>query len=505
MKKPYVVLGLLVAVLALAAGLGPLYTSRIADRQITATVDALNRQGVFEAHYSRIAYNWFGQQGTLKLIPNDPRMNSQLQRNGVREIVLRLAIAYGPIPFAAWQRDGVSLMPVGAVIDTRIDGLEQALRKAGSGYRLRDVVALNGDNALRLRLDPGSVTSAKGEHVQWTASELRLNQSGQRLSGSGHSSELTITHDAPRTSRVHISPLKLVIDDMQVVNGQSAGKYSISWDGMQANGPQRKRGTTLALEVGKTQFKVDTHFTQGIAAGKADMRMAGFSVREPADASAPLFSMKDMTISSMATEPQNDYTDSSLRWNVTDIIAQGQHYSPATVELHMNHLYVPAVRGTAKALQDLRRNMRAQGNMPPQFVFQRIAGVLMAPLQQLIEHQPVLQLSQLHLGTPNGALQGKGEARIEPTNGATPSLTTLPQDLVAQFTLDVPGQFAHKFATLAMARQGVPADQLTATSQRYLDRLQSQGFLRRQGDNYSLKLDYRNSTLLLNGRPVWQG
>jgi uncharacterized protein YdgA (DUF945 family) len=171
----------------------------------------------------------------------------------------------------------------------------------------------------------------------------------------------------------------------------------------------------------------------------------------------------------------------------------------------MNHLYVPAMRGTAKALQDLRRNMRAQGNMPPQFVFQRIAGVLMAPLQQLIEHQPVLQLSQLHLGTPNGALQGKGEARIEPANGATPSLTTLPQDLVAQFTLDVPGQFAHKFATLAMARQGVPADQLTATSQRYLDRLQSQGFLRRQGDNYSLKLDYRNSTLLLNGRPVWQG
>ena len=505
MKKRYVALGLLVAVLVLAAGLGPWYTSRIAERQITATVDALNQQGVFEARYSRIAYSWFGQQGTLKLVPTDPRLSSQLRRNGTQEIVLRLSIAYGPIPFAAWQRDGVSLMPVGAVIDTRIDGLEQALRKAGSGYRLRDVVALNGDNELRLRLDPGSVTSARGEHVQWTASELRLNQHGQRMSGSGHSSELTITHDAPRASRVHISPLKLVIDDMQVVNGQSAGKYSVSWDGMQASGPQRKRGTTLALEVGKTLFKVDTHFTQGIAAGKADMRLADFSVREPANASAAMFAMKDMTISSLATEPRNDYTDSSLRWNVTDITAQGQHYSPATVELHMNHLYVPAMRDTVKALQDLRRSMRAQGSVSPQFVFQRMAGILMAPLQQLIEHQPVLQLTQLHLGTPNGALQGKGEARIEPANGATPSLTTLPQDLVAQFTLDVPGPFAHKFATLAMARQGVPADQLAATSQRYLDTLQSEGFLLQQGDNYALKLDYRNSTLLLNGRPVWQG
>ncbi|WP_455384570.1 YdgA family protein [Acidihalobacter prosperus] len=504
MKKLYVALGLLAAVLALAVGLGPWYTSRIADRQITATVDALNRQGIFQAHYDRIAYNWFGQQGTLKLIPVDPRI-SRLQRNGPREIVLRLSVAYGPIPFAAWQRDGVSLMPVGAVIDTRIDGLDRALRKAGSGYRLRDVVKLNGDNAFRLNVEPGSATGAKGERVQWTASELRLDQRGQHISGAGHSGEVTVTGDAPSAPRIHIAPLKLAIDDVQVIDNQSAGRYSLSWGGMQASGPQRKRGTTLALNVGKMQLKADTHFAQGIVAGKADMAVAGFSVREPADAETPQFSMKDMTLNSVTTDPQNDYTGSTVRWNVADISAKGQHYSPATIEMRLEHLYVPAMRDTVKALQDLQRNMRAQRDIPPQLVFQRMAGVLMPPLQQLIEHQPVLRLTQFHLGTPNGALQGKGEARIAPANGATPSLTTLPEDLVAQFTLDIPGQLAHQIAGLAMSRQGVPASQLAETSQRYLDRLQSQGFLHRQGSDYSLEFDYRNSTLLLNGRPVWRG
>lgn len=81
MKKLYVALGLIVALLALVIGLGPWYASRITERQITATVDAINQQGLFEAHYDRIAYNWFGQQGTLKLLPVDPRFK-ELQRNG---------------------------------------------------------------------------------------------------------------------------------------------------------------------------------------------------------------------------------------------------------------------------------------------------------------------------------------------------------------------------------------------------------------------------------------
>lgn len=504
MKKLYVALGLIVAVLALAVGLGPWYTSRIADRQITATVDALNRQGLFEAHYDRIAYNWFGQQGTLKLVPVDPRFRA-LQKNGRQEIVLRLSVAYGPIPFAAWQRDGVSLAPVGAVIDTRIDGLEKTLRRAGSSYGLRDVVGLSGSNVLRFHMTPGKLAGTRGDDIRWTASDLRLDRSGQHLSGSGHTGEVTVTREGPRPSHIRISPVKLVINDMQIVGGQSAGRYSISWDGMQASGPQSKHNTTFAFEVGKMQIKAATHFAQGVVAGKADMLLSGLSAHEPADAATPMFALKDMTLSSVTSDPKNDYTGSTVRWNVADINAGGQHYAPATVELHLGHLYVPAMRDTIKALQDLQRNVRTQRDMPPQLVFQRMAGVLMAPLQQLIEHQPVLQLTQLQLGTPNGALQGKGEARIEPANGATPSLTTLPEDLVAQLTLNIPGPLAHQIATLALARQHVPADQLAASSQRYLDRLQSQGLLSRQGSDYSLKLDYRNSTLLVNGRPVWKG
>ncbi|MEJ2654993.1 MAG: DUF945 family protein [Acidihalobacter sp.] len=504
MKKLYVALGLIVALLALVIGLGPWYASRITERQITATVDAINQQGLFEAHYDRIAYNWFGQQGTLKLLPVDPRFK-ELQRNGTQEIVLRLSIAYGPIPVAAWRRDGISLMPVGAVIDTRIDGLEKALRKSGSSYSLRDVVGLGGSNALKFHMTPGKLTNAKGDDIHWTASDLQLDQNGQHLRGSGHTGELTVAKEGPRPAHIRVTPIKLVINDMQIVDNQSAGRYSISWDGMQANGPQKRRNTTFAFDIGKMKIEADTHFAQGVVAGKADMVLGGMSMREPANAKTPLFAMKDMTLNSTTNDPKNDYTGSSVRWNVADINAKGQHYSPATLEMQMSHLYVPAMRDAIKALQEMQRKLRTQRDVPPQFVFQRMAGVLMPPLQRLVEHKPVLQLTQLHLGTPNGALQGKGEARIEPANGATPSLTTLPEDLVAQLTLNIPGPLAHQIAALALTRQGVPADQLAETSQRYLDRLQNQGLLSQQGNDYSLELDYRNSTLLVNGRPVWRG
>lgn len=496
MKKSLVLIGLLAAALALAAGLGPWYTSRVADRQIAAVVAAVNRQGMFEAHYVPTARSWFEQRDTLKLVPVDPRFR-ELQQHGPREIVLRLHVAYGPIPFAAWSRDGISFLPVGAVIDTRIDGLAKTLKKAGSGYRLRDIVTLDGGNSFSLHLDPGSMSGRRGAHLQWRAADLRLDQRGRHLSGNGHSGGLTITRDAPDASHVHIGPARLAIGDLRIVDGQSAGKLTFSWDGMQAG------DASQSIDIGTLRFAMDTHLAQGIAVGKGEATLASLTVRPPAAAAAPAFALKHMTLASETREPHNDYADSDVRWTVADIAADGQHYAPAELELRLEHQYVPALRGIVQALRELRQDLKTQRDIPPQLAARRMIGVIMPPLQQLLEHRPVLRLTQLRLGTPQGMLRGQGEARLEPAGGATPSLTTLPEDLVAHFALDAPAALAHRLAAYALARQGVPADRLDSASQQYLDALRSQGLLRMQGTDYVLEVDYRNAALQLNGRTVW--
>lgn len=501
MKKILASFALLVAASALAAGLGPWYTSRVANRQIATLVRALNRPGVLEAHYRRDTSNWFGQNGTLTLM----RLG-QIRANSPREIVLKLAVAYGPIPFADWQRGRVRLMPVGAVIDTRVQGLGKALRKAGSDYTLRDIVALNGDNTLDFSLKPGNFTAPGGTRLQWTSAALHLQQkNGGSLSGRGHTGTFTVTGPATGRVRLRISPARLAIERLRYLHGQTAGRLSLAWDGLGAELPNRRSGVTTSLAMGRMEFAMDSHFVRGIVAGKAELRLAGLEIREPAGAPRPVFAFSNMVLGSSTAEPKDGFTRSTMHWAVGDVELRGQRYARGVIELRLKHLYVPAMVEILKVMRSANHTVRAQAGTPPALIFQRMAGILSPPLQSLLEHRPVLRLAQLRLDTPGGTLQGNGSARIAPANGATPSLATLPQDLAANLSMRIPGPLAQQLVALTLAHQGIPSDQLASASRQFLDKLQGRGLVRRQGDAYTLQLSYRDSMLRVNGEPVWQG
>lgn len=488
-----------ILIVGICIGIGPWLTKGIAERALAAEVQTINQQGLLEARYERIAHNWFGEQGTLTLTPIDPNLR-KLQQHGSSDLVLNLNIAYGPIPFAAWSRSGFSLMPVGAVIDARIAGLEEKLRRAGSSYRIHDVVSLNDNNTFELNLAPGEMTQSDNTHMRWAASKLRLTESGGVISGDGNTGELTITRPGDTMSALRIAPVTLKIRDLKTVGGQSAGHANLMWGGMQLKAPEDASGPSLALALGAMRFDLNTRFAQGITVGKADMSLAALDIHRPAEAVAPLLALKNMRLGSVTGEPKDSYTDSTLDWTVADIQIAGQHYAPAELKLRFEHQYVPAIRDLVKALRALQTRMRTQPNVPPQFAMQSMLGILMPPLQQLIEHQPVLRVTRLELGTPpHGALEGKGDARIVSADGSTPSLATLPNDLVAHLALQIPDPLARQMATLMLSRQGVSVDPQFVGQ--FLDKLQTEGVLRPTDNGYAIDIAYRNGAFLVNGQP----
>ncbi|AOU99303.1 hypothetical protein BI364_16425 [Acidihalobacter yilgarnensis] len=501
MKKVTLSLGVLAALLAAVAGLGPLYTSQIANREIASAVTAINQQGLFEARYVAGTHGWFSQSDTLTLKPVERRW-PDTQRRLRQAIVLHLHIAYGPLPFAAWARDGVSLMPVGAVIDTRVEGLDRILSRADSGYRLHDVVTLGASNTFTLQVDAGHMTNRNGLQMRWSQSNLVLMQSGQRLHGHGRSGTLTVDDTGPLRTHLQIDPITLDIDHLHIVDGQAIGKMALSWGGFDARNFPNKSRPPQDVRLGELRMSVDSHLSGGIAAGQGTMSLSKLVVRQHGDTGTPQFALNGVEISSSTTDPKDGYADSSMSWNLKQFDMNGDQYSPAGLTVEMNHLYVPALIDTMRTLREAEHRLQPQGGEPPKQAMQRLFGLLIPSAQVLLAHEPVLRLSGLRLGTPQGILTGQGEARLEPANGATPSVTTLPQDLVASLKLSAPPSLARHLATLFLARQGVPVYQLAQASQRYLDNLRNQGFLSMREGNYALDLGYGHGSLTFNGKEI---
>ncbi|APZ43457.1 YdgA family protein [Acidihalobacter ferrooxydans] len=501
MKLGRILIGLIILALILVIGGSPWYMQRIVDRELVSGVQTINQQGQFTARYQRTADNWFGQRGTLTLVPLRPNLR-KLYDTDPRPFTLHLNIAYGLIPFAAWGRDGVSFMPVGAVIDARIPGLAAQLRKAGSSYRLRDVVGLSGNSRVAFHLAPGKMVSTDGTRLSWGASELHFEQHGDRIDGAGKTGAFDAMRNTGGKPLLHIAPSTLSVHDLRSVDGQSAGRIAFDWGGLQLALPAKARRPSTAFEMGALHFGTDTRFADGIAIGKVTLTLASIRLRQPADATTVKFALKDMRLQSKMNPPQADYVDSSLDWTIAGIQAEGRHYSPLQLSLHLDHQYVPALLEAAKAMRTLQQQLNKQPNLPPQLLLPSMLSVLMPSLQQYIAHRPVLRITRLRLGMPGGVLDGSGEARIVPADGVTPSLVTVAQDIDAQVALQLPAPLAHQIAVQILKRRGVPADKLQQDATLMLDNLKQQGLLRSHSKGYALDVAYKNGAIEINGQVI---
>ena len=499
MKKAAITVAAIVAALIVAGLLGPWYTGRTTNQQLDAAVAAINRQGTLQASYARTRTGWFGQQGDLVLVP----MLASLRKfdpHGTRPLQLHLDIAYGPFPFAAW-RHGFTVLPEAAVINARINGLHQALTALGSDYVLRDVIGLTGNNHLRAQLDAGQHADADGTHLQWAGSRFELDQHGARWSGTGHSGQIDLGKSGAVAATARIAPLRIKFRDLEIRDGMSAGKIDMTWNGLQASFTNHLTGALQNITVGKLALSGDTHFVQGVAADKSTMTLA--SVRYAAAGNdVPFFDLENMSLTGTTTDPRGDYLDSRLRWRIARLSAAGKVFAPLSLDLDFAHINVPALRNLMLALR--RMGKLQQQNLPPQVVSQNIRAAILPPMLDLLQHQPVLRLQQLSIGSAQGALQAQGSARLPLPPNAQVSPPALMHALDAQFSLRVAAPFAQRLATYRLASQGTPADQQAAGAQQLLARLLSHGILLQQGANYALNFSDRGGAMQLNGHALGQ-
>jgi uncharacterized protein YdgA (DUF945 family) len=458
MKKLRMAVIGVVALLVLAALGGPAVTGGIAARRIEAGVAAINRQGQFDASYTRTASGWFGQQGTLTITPRAAALDQLLPAG--RPITLHMDVAYGPFPFAAWGQ-GFTPWPVGAVINLRSPALDRLLAKAHSGYTLRGTVGLAGGNDVLARLRAGSYRTADGGSIEW-------------------------------------QPLHLRAENLIVRDGMSAGDLGLRWRGLtfSKNGP----GTSMQARVGAVELHGSSRFEDGVPVGRYRFTVDSIETTPVPTAADQGFALRTLRVVGGAAIGAPGFVDSSAHFEIASLRAGAGRFAPMVLDLDLTHLDIPAYVALTRALQKAQRD--APPGTPPLVAARLSMAALQPPLMMLLARQPMLQLKQLRIGMPQGAVQGSGEISLAP--GSVPTPQTLLPALRAHFTLSAPQTLALYLAAERAAKAGAPPAQQGAMAQQMLQQFVQQGLLRRQAGDYVLDLSVDKGAVQLNGRTIRQ-
>ena len=460
MKKLRIAVIGVVALVVLAALGGPAFTGGIAARQIEASVAAINQQGQFGASYTRTASGWFGQQGTLTITPRTAALARLLPAG--QPITLHMDVAYGPFPFAAWGQ-GFTPWPVGAVINLRSPALDRLLAKAHSGYTLRSTVGLAGGNNVLARLRAGSYHTADGGSIEW-------------------------------------QPLRLRAENLIVRDGMSAGDLGLRWKGLtfSKNGP----GTPMQARLGTVELHGSSRFKDGVPIGRYRFTVASIEAAPVPTAADQGFALRTLRVVGGAAIGAPGFVDSSARIEIASLRAGAGRFAPMVLDLDLTHLDIPAYVALMRALQKAQRD--APPGTPPLAAARLSMAALQPLLMALLARQPMLQLKQLRIGMPQGALQGSGEISLAPPAGTVPTPQTLLPALRAHFTLSAPQTLALYLATEHAAKAGAPPAQQGAMAQQMLQQFVQQGLLRRQAGDYVLDLSVDKGAVQLNGRTIKQ-
>ena len=450
MKKLGTVVAVVVAVLVAAALLGPLATGGMVSAQIAKTVDNINQQGQFKASYVRAHKGWFGEQGTLELTAQNPKLQKIL---GTAPQAVQLDVAYGPFPFAAFGH-GFTGLPVAAVIHARSDALNDLLAKSGSTFVLRSTYGLFGGNDTLARLGAGNVQTSNSK-VAWQA--LRLDAS-----------------------------------DVVIRDGMTAGDFDLHWGGLQMD--DTAKGEQIV--VGKLKLEGDTHFEQGVPIGGYHLELDSAK----ATGMPQPMTMNGFSLKGGSTISDAQFADFDARYEIQSMQVGAQSFKPMVLAISLKHLYLPAMLQLQKAMHNpALAQEQAAGN--PGAVF----AAMRQPLQEMLAHQAVLQLDELRVGMPAGALTAKGKAALTapPPPGPLNAQQLLPL-LQVHLEVRAPKALAEFLAQQQAARSGAPAAQQAAAGQAMLAGLVGRGMIKPDGGDYVLVFDINKGAMQVNGSTIRQ-
>ena len=190
---------------------------------------------------------------------------------------------------------------------------------------------------------------------------------------------------------------------------------------------------------------------------------------------------------------------STFRTDLEAFALAGDDYGPGAFELVMRNLDL-------KALGELQ----ALANTPPseELDAEAAEGRAMDQFLQILTQSPELEITELSFTSPDGTLQGTGQARID---GESPALAMgvlgAMGALSAEADLLFPPRLFHKLLDQMLANQlAEPTStfsvEAAAMRSEWLDRLLSAGYIQLTPDGYRVRIEFAGGGLRLNGLPA---
>jgi uncharacterized protein YdgA (DUF945 family) len=440
--------------LALAAGAAGWYTVEASFRTERAYRAVLNE--FVAAHDLRVLEDrfvrgWLRSRSTTALESRGGAgvaLRAVLAGFGARDPRLRVGIRiegeieHGPLALARWAADGLEGAPVVAQVRAtlRPDHETQA--------DLADAVGKLPPIQLELEVRSGG-------HV-----EARLASPPARLRTSGRG--------AARTA--HWRGLE---GELSCAAGCARRAGSLRSAGLEGRGAER------AVEIRDLAIGFDLE-GRDLPDGRVDLRLGTLRL-DPAGGAGARVSIEDLRLE-QTSEVARGRFDARLTLRAESLAVGEQRIGPATAVLTLADLDALALAGLRRAAA--RLPSQAAGWAPGDAAAAAdAAGELLSALPRLLARSPRLELAELRLATPQGAIRAQGHVALREPDLAdrAPSLASF---LEGELEVEAPA---------------AAADALAAPQ---LPELLASGALVREGDLYRAHLGWRRGLLLAGGAPL---
>lgn len=439
-----------------AAGATAVFSSRAQDttqkfvEQLGAGVNASGVATLKQTSYQK----GFSDSTQTMLLDLGPQSGSQSGAGSSEKpvrVLITNHIKHGPFP---------ALQGVGqAIIDTEFKfedpQMQAQFEKAfpNEKPRIHTLVGLGGNTASDIQIPSGSLTESSGS-MNWKALAGTVKVAGQQVNADMNWSGLTYNADGD--------------------TGQLSGVRMVSTSRM--TGPNEK------LSVGNAKITID----------KMELMSSGQQVN-----------MSGLNIVSDTKLTTPDTYQALVEYNVVSLQAAGQDLKNLQLHLGFRNLARAPLERLVTLFSDLQAKKPADGTQAMPDLTAEQQKQLETDLTALLKGNPKLTLDRLSLTQPSGDVVIKGEVSAPQLASASAEqlqmLTAMPQMLMGMLNLHLEGQANQKALEELLALGGGKVAQ-----QANIQGMVDAGYLTKQGNDVSMKLDIKDGQMLLNGQALGQ-
>lgn len=386
-------------------------------------------------------------------------------------LALRNELHYGPLPLLEWLMDGAEGSPVVARMHTTME-LEGA-----AGEALREAVGPLPPVVMRTRVRASEVGEA-ALHMEPRRFEVAREDGDVVVHWKGLTGQVVFEGNLVKVA----GSLRSAGLDVQVGEAQ-IGVSQLDWSGDYSDAADPLPTGTTAIRVGEVRVAMGD--------GPPLLAARGFSMHQESRMEGGAFAI-------------------DLLHRIEELSFAGQSFGPGVLDLRLRGLdpdSLGTVRSAAAEIEALEEDDPAGQ--------EAVASRVVESLPALLASGPSLELHELSLETPQGALDVSMSVRVD---ASQPELLQSPLTALVALEADadaaLPARFVHGFVEgwvkrrmqAEAAQSGrVPGGSLGAARDELLRELRKSGFLLFDGSRYTTRASFRGGQLTVNGLPVQAG